>query len=265
MKITKIKNNANIYNHFMSIYEPLEKLYRSKIHFGVAGGSISNIFFFNKLKDKQDLDLYFEDTKDFQRASDILGKINNSVVNSKFARTFVINERKVQLIKKTGTPEEILDSFDMSCCRIMISGNKIFNKASKDLKIRKIHADISSRILKYHYRGFRITNQAKEVLKNLFYEDKKYPSYYDDDEVLSKQIFVNLLHESQHLYGNVPDFIREVLESIGTHYKLIKIFEEDFFTTDIYEDINYAARIARCRKDGKYRDEVLQRNPEFLI
>jgi len=150
----------------------------------LAGGSLRTLV--NQQDKVIDFDLFFlgEDIKEIK---DILeGKILYLGGKKTFQckedelRSFEFCGMKIQFIslkgKKYNNAEELLDSFDINASRFALSSDGLYcyresigDIRHKHISIHKVSYPVATikRIAKYHLKGYKITNAALEVTKQI--------------------------------------------------------------------------------------------------
>ena len=145
----------------------------------IAGGFVRDILVGDKFND---IDVWFTDKDSLTKAIkeeewnnvNVVNTTNSYIFNLFFARNLSYIE--VQYIKKTGSIEEILEGFDLTCCKVAYdpTEKKIVKRCdetdlkNKILKINNITTPASTifRIFKFLEKGYSIENsEFEKVLK----------------------------------------------------------------------------------------------------
>lgn len=148
-----------------------------------------------------DVDVYFRDTLSCNLA---VNALSPDMSSEPLPRPFNIHPSGfpvIQLIRLyTGTPEEVLSSFDLDLCKVALlpSGERITVESTKNeitLNPDVFNRDTLSRVNKYIHKGYKLSPNFYEQLKAVeASRDRLTKTYYDEavsmsyHEVLQKFI-----------------------------------------------------------------------------
>jgi len=143
----------------------LDELKDMEIKTWVAGGAVRD--YFQSIEIKSDIDLYFQNQKDFDKCKTYLIKTEGKIY---FENEKVIkierNKLKLDLVKTFfASPGFCIGEFDFTVCcaavdfeRVYYNNTFFIDLAKKQLMINKLNYPISTlwRLQKYNWKGFKI-------------------------------------------------------------------------------------------------------------
>lgn len=179
------------------------------IPFFVAGGSV-----FSTLIDSEwdDLDVYFYNKEDMEKACESVG--NSYLFDTNNAMTLAVSDyssEKTQFIKlKTGTPQEVIDTFDLNCSKVAFDSEyKLHHHKTFSKYIRADLKNVNNNTLN-RYRKYTEFKKAEDPdshsLRELFMymidnKDEELPLSYDGNPKKAIKVLKNYLYDYEYLDG----------------------------------------------------------------
>ncbi len=206
------------------------KLLNDNCNFYIAGGSVlSHVQQLKNIPSRySDIDIYFYTDKDFEIAEKILNESVDSdefvneveglfgdnlfdkkisfINNTKFAKTAEIDGEQIQLIKKTGTPEEITAEFDIDNSKYwsLFPFETAFTYQS-EITLKKLL--VNEKILNNYYVIQRMSKYSTtKGLSVEHYYDKLFNYIFKDDISYER---LNMNYENENL--SLVDVFRQCL------------------------------------------------------
>jgi len=214
------------------LHEMFNILYIQENYY-IAGGTIRSIFAGEKIND---VDIYFvKDFNDHKKFDLIEYKLE---FETDFAKSYNVKGHKVQFIKITGTPEEVMSKFDYTISmgaydpyndKFILEENFLYNLAERRLVFNdNTEFPISSlwRMKKFLNRGYKI--DAKSVITLALSIHKLKIDDYTDlkkqldgiDTLLLKDITDKLIEDKKEAKYDFEEFIAYLEKAIDKIWKV---------------------------------------------
>lgn len=154
----------------------LTELYLNGIDCWIAGGSVRDYFMGKPVKG--DLDLFFPNEKEYEKAKDYLLKKSEAekIWESENGMKVIYKGKKIDLVKKHfDSPKATIDAFDFTVSMFAVNIKNVFygDTSFIDLSKRQLMINIItypastlSRTLRYYQKGFRMCHgELKKVIE----------------------------------------------------------------------------------------------------
>jgi len=198
------------------------------VPFFIAGGSIFSTITGTKFND---FDIYFYNENDLETAIKSMQYLTvyTNAINMDFSNS-ELSEHPVQFItKNTGTIEDILSDFDLSCSKCAITSDKKF-VVSKDfsdkLFVYNLHFSTLERYYKYLKKGGIDKNckTFKTIIKKLItLRDKNIQCFYFDAEKTGVSILNNYC---AHCDTEAIQIIHDIIIKTLAPYDAVNMFRK---------------------------------------
>ena len=202
----------------------VKNIIHEDVYFMIAGGSLVDVQY---LRNINDIDVFFTCKEDFDRFNTFMSNSNvKKVIETHNSITYdAIDGNTIQAIQKQfGTPEEILDTFDLNQSKVLIDSHYGYfdhtNTATKELRIiyKNYARDTPQRYIKYLQKGFKTDTNEFNTLLYYMIKNKHtiYKATYDEQETEIPGIhiisaFIHRLLE----YKNEEDFMYYIYEELN--------------------------------------------------
>ena len=175
--IEESDNFTNCIEFFKNLI--LNDLSKLNINCWIAGGSIKDYLIKGHISN--DIDIYFSNREDFQKASDNLinpfsiGKSDEVIFENKNCKKIKYKNLTLDLIKiHSISPEVCISNFDFTICSAALTEDKFYHHKNfpndlKNKRLRSINPNpetIIQRINKYSNLGFKMDKEELNSLNN---------------------------------------------------------------------------------------------------
>ena len=274
-------SNARDFHDYVKSTLEIEQFY-------IAGGSVGDLVMGKK---RNDIDIYFESQEDYDLALSVIQKKTQDKNPSFFhrfstssAETFYTDINGIgvfQFIKKVfGSPQDIVDSFDLNKSKCIITNTVEFFDKSFDgeLKIdfKNINADTPRRLFKYEAKGYALENDETNKLFDFLIHnsDMVFIDYYDQTKIKknAKDLLCTLINEILVINdGRIENFkikIEEMMDKVGE--EMVSYLTDRYIPIHRYSSNDFAI-LCGVKNFGwdptmvSYRSEIMSKYPEYFI
>lgn len=185
----------------------------TKLSGGTTGWFISGSYANKGIESPKDIDVYFENTTILCNTIDNIKSSSydiNSIVENSLSFSFSHKDLplRIQLIKKIGTPLEVLERFDLNVCKKVLFSNGTYWEHPDSLyplSILKFNYDTVNRFFKYHRRLYpestekEVVDISKRLIDTFIGNNSLVIDEYLDSSKVStvnNQIFEYFIHDT---------------------------------------------------------------------
>lgn len=167
----------------------------------IAGGAVSSNTY-------SDIDIYFESEQAYKAMYAEFLKLDNISYKTSNASSFAISNSSYsscttfQLVcRKFGTPTQILADFDLNICRNAVLPDRTLIQARESffpmyLDLDKLKANSTTRLIKYHRRGFLTdTNKLVDLIHHLIQNPDVEVGWYYEEQSTTPNTYKQLLYD----------------------------------------------------------------------
>lgn len=226
-----------------------------------------------------DIDIYFTSETEFNKTIDAISSdlVSRRVFYNRFETANAITFShttlpRVQFVRKVfGQPEDVVDTFDLSCSRVALQkdGNLILGSTyDTDLMYTHIEKNTLNRIIKYNNRyAYGYEYPIEKLLRTIIYEpETTVLNYYTDEE----EPVLRLLKLVTSVDVKVMDFILHTLDKHKMEPLIHFFLEQNFIPQTIFDvrrtrySLKTEAQLYdKCQLTPP--DDVLDAYPEIFI